>query len=562
MGLSYDNAYAYDWDGTYDDGPLVPIVPPAFGNPLRLPFAAGLPRHAAERMRFTMAAAKESALRIRMAAGDSRSAALRAHWAAVAAKQERMRIAFQAAAAREAPTRVAWAGTSPRAALTRLALDQAAHTFSAHTRAHWAGTAGKSAATALAWAVALARSTGKRMPWAAAAARNATVRVRWRPGYPFTSGYTIPFGGDPDPPPGSTIVIPPAEVYFMIPALSILRTSDSADLNAIDASLRLDMNSYAWTLDATIPYATLPLVNPNSRTSPEAVTVTINGYTWSFIVEGFTDNRKFGGTGCKIRGRSLSAQLGAPYAPLVTFSNPLAKDASQLADDLMPTGWSLTWSTQDWLIPANMFTYADLAPIDALAQLVNAVGATILPDALNQELTVQPLYPTSPWHWDTATPYADVPASFVAELAGQWQGNFKTSYNGVVVSGQNSGVVGKVKLTGTAGDVQLPPITDALLCVVAANVERGRIALGKADARKSETIRTPLLPPGGSGNPGVFPVGALLQVTEPDVTSSAGTISGSTWRAQIMSVQIDAAKGSNAGAALSVRQTLSVERHS
>jgi hypothetical protein len=227
----------------------------------------------------------------------------------------------------------------------------------------------------------------------------------------------------------------------------------------------------------------------------------------------------------------------------------------------MPTGWSITWSTQDWLVPANLFTFADLAPIDALAQLVNAVGGSILPDASAQELIVQPLYPTSPWHWDTATPYADVPASFVATLSGQWEGNFKTDYDGIIVSGQNSGVIGKVKRTGTSGDVQLPPVTDALLCVIAANVERGRIELAKAGKQKTESIRALLLPPGGSGNPGVFPVGSLIQVTESDISTSTGTLTGPTWRGQVMSVQIDAAKGAR-DAALSVRQTLTVERHS
>jgi hypothetical protein len=561
VGFPYDNRYRYDSEATYDDGIPVPIGPPALTNSLRVPFARGAANQAQQRVPFAAGDPQANMLRAKFAGGVTRDAVLRAAWEKLKAEQHAARLRLDGLHARESATRARWAGTSPHAARTRLALDQAAQRFSELVRARWAGVAGRQAATAIAWAAALARAAPDRMPWADAVAKNAVVRLRWRPGYPYRSGYTIPFGGDPDPPPGSTIIIPPAEVYFMIPALSIVRTSDAADLNAIDASVKLDMSSYAWTLDATIPYSSLPLVNPSTRSEPEAITVTINGYAWSFIVEGFTDNRKFGGTGCKIRGRSPSALLGAPYAPLATFTNTLAKDASQLAADLMPTGWSITWSTQDWLVPANLFTFADLAPIDALAQLVNAVGGSILPDASAQELIVQPLYPTSPWHWDTATPYADVPASFVATLSGQWEGNFKTDYDGIIVSGQNSGVIGKVKRAGTSGDVQLPPVTDALLCVIAANVERGRIELAKAGKQKTESVRALLLPPGGSGNPGVFPVGSLIQVTESDISTSTGTLTGPTWRGQVMSVQIDAAKGAR-DAALSVRQTLTVERHS
>jgi hypothetical protein len=269
-------------------------------------------------------------LRAKFAGGVTRDAVLRAAWEKLKAERTPHACAWRTACARERDARAVGRNVAARGAHAPGARPGGT-AFSELVRARWAGVAGRQAATAIAWAAALARAAPDRMPWADAVAKNAVVRLRWRPGYPYRSGYTIPFGGDPDPPPGSTIIIPPAEVYFMIPALSIVRTSDAADLNAIDASVKLDMSSYAWTLDATIPYSSLPLVNPSTRSEPEAITVTINGYAWSFIVEGFTDNRKFGGTGCKIRGRSPSALLGAPYAPLATFTNTLAKDASQLA---------------------------------------------------------------------------------------------------------------------------------------------------------------------------------------------------------------------------------------
>lgn len=556
MGYSYDNPLlSYDWNGTYDDGPVTPVVVPSLSNAIRLPFAKCDAEQSPMRFPSGAAEAKESTVRLKSADAAAQSSSIEFPSATAIAKENAIRMRVDEASRRESTIRAQWAGTSPGSMDNRLRIDAAAHRFSSLIRNRWAGVLGHQAATALAWGVGLAKQNDSRMPWANAIAKDAIVRLRWKPGYPFRSGYTIPFGGDPDIPPGTTIVIPPSEIYFMIPALSILRTSDASDLNAIDASVALDLNSFAWTLSATIPRQTLSLVDPNTNSEPVGVTVTINGYQWSFIIEGYTDNRKFGGTGCKIRGRSPTALLGAPYAPLATFTNGTAEDASSLAGDLMPSGFSLTWSTQDWLVPAGLFTYADLAPIDALAQLVNAIGGSILPDQSAQSLTINPMYQTSPWNWSGATPYADVPASFIAELAGEWQGNFKTAYNGIYVSGQNSGIVGLVKLTGTAGDVLLPTVTDQLLCVQAANVERGRIELAKADKKKNETIRVPLLPPGGSGNPGVFQPGELLQITEPTAWAS------SSWLGQIMSCQIDAVHSAAPGSSLSVRQTLVIERH-
>ncbi|MGH8122999.1 MAG: hypothetical protein ACREPT_09540, partial [Rudaea sp.] len=78
----------------------------------------------------------------------------------------------------------------------------------------------------------------------------------------------------------------------------------------------------------------------------------------------------------------------------------------------------------------------------------------------------------------------------------------------------------------------------------------------KADARKLETIRVPLLPPGGVGNPGVFPRDQLLQITEPAAWAPA------SWLGQVIAVQIDAVHSAAPGSALSVRQTLTIERHS
>jgi len=42
MGYNYDNPLVYDWDGTYDEGPLSPVVPPNHTAPRRLPLQDGV----------------------------------------------------------------------------------------------------------------------------------------------------------------------------------------------------------------------------------------------------------------------------------------------------------------------------------------------------------------------------------------------------------------------------------------------------------------------------------------------------------------------------------------
>jgi len=206
-------------------------------------------------------------------------------------------------------------------------------------------------------------------------------------------------------------------------------------------------------------------------------------------------------------------------------------------------------------VPGNTFSYADKTPIEAVAQIVNSIGEVLYCDPQELTLTVNPLYPTSPWAWGTATPFASIPNAIWTNIDGQWEGQGAPDYNGVYVSGQNGGVVHLVKLTGTDGAKQLPMVNDPLIVHVDAARERGRNELAKGLKEKTETVTMPVLPaPASDTNPGIIPPGSLLEIAELD---------GSTWRGQAMGTLIDAQRsggGQSASAGLSVRQTMPVER--
>jgi hypothetical protein len=582
MAQPYDLTATYDWFGSYDSGPSVAVAKPshittvrarytrpvAAQNELRSlwvePIAQALETHFGGRSRvstydwaspydanFSYDGFASSGIR-------AEKLSFRAAWGVAHPTSRLSRFPFAAAAPEKLDAIFRWNGTSPFERTTRISVRSAAIYAAAIVRLRWRGTDALEYETHLRWGSAPAHQDLVRMQWPGTAQHNPFTRLRWLRGRPYRTGYTIPLPGDPSLPPGSTIEIPSLEVYYMTPSLTMVRTSDGADIKPIDCSIKLDNTSLAWTLDATIPRQTLPLVDPNANDDPVLVQVSINGYVGNFIIESYTDNRKFGGTGAKITGRTRHALLGAPYAPLVTFTNTEGKDASQLATDLCPDGWTMVWSAPDWLVPAGLFTYADQSPIQSIAQLAAAIGATILPDIEEQTITVLPTYQVSPWDWGTTTPYADIPAAFWTDLSGQWQGQFKNAYNGIFVTGQNSGVAGLIKRTGSDGAIQLPSVTDQLIVHVDAARERGRFELAKADARKTETIKVPLLPaPASDTNPGIFLPGQLVSVTEKNEARTADV----AWKGMITSVQIDATHSSSAGSSMSVRQTLSIERH-
>lgn len=553
MGQLYDSAAKYDWAGTYDGGLDMPVGPPGHANVVRALAKTAAPSHNPIRAPWGEALPVQSNVRLVAQAAAPYFHAQRFGWGVAAQLQHNVRVTWGSAGTHEAIARVRWERANPFESIKRIVVRKARELLQQILHVDWGIADIKNGVTALAWSNAEWHQSAKRLNWRQRLPREVICRIRWRPGAQQVSGYTLPWTDEPPLPPGSTIVIPPRDVYFMIPMLSIIRTSDSADLNAIDCSIRYDLNSYAWTFQANCPLASLALVDPNTRSDPELVQINVNGYLFNMIVEGYSDSRKFGGTGVQIIGRSRSALLGAPYAPRSTFTETSSKDASQLATDALDgTGWTLVWNAVDWLVPGSTFTYADKTPIEAVAQIVNAIGAVLYCDPETLTLTVQAMYETSPWHWSGATPYAEIPNAFWTNASGQWQGQGAPDYDGVIVSGQNGGVVGLVKLTGTAGANQLPPVNDSLIVHVDAGRERGRIELGKGLKRKSETIQMPVLPaPVSPTNPGIVPPGSLLQVHEQDAVDGTP---GPTWLGQVMSVQIDAQKAK-------VRQTNSVERH-
>ena len=75
--------------------------------------------------------------------------------------------------------------------------------------------------------------------------------------------------------------------------------------------------------------------------------------------------------------------------------------------------------------------------------------------------------------------------------------------------------------------------------------ERGRIELARAGRIRPQQIQLNLFP--APADPGLIPLGALLEITE----------GSDAHRVQVMGVTIDA----QGGDALTVRQTLTVERH-
>lgn len=370
------------------------------------------------------------------------------------------------------------------------------------------------------------------LPWSPIAARSSSTVIVWPP--------TPPVDDD-------TILVPDLPVYVMLPTMTAVRLPDRMPLPLLSISLNEERGGYPWSFSAPMRREGLDLVNPDDGSLPE-IEVTINGYPWTLVVEAYDDNRRFGSNTVSLRGYSPSALLAAPHASTRTYTAEDDRTAAQLAQEELPPGWTLVWDAVDWLIPGGTFSYADLAPIEAIAQLASAIGASIESDPSERKIRVAPGYPESPWAWSESTPYAVLPAGVLASGSSTWKGG--TNADGVFVYAQNAGSGAFVKLAGSAGAVQLPMVVDPLVVHADAQRERGRQELAAAGRARTVQRTVPLFPtPAPQGMPelGVVRTGVLLEIEDTD----------ETWVGMVVGVRIDAQRQ---GRALSVRQHLTIER--
>ncbi len=478
-------------------------------------------------------------------------------WGAPAANDGHVATSFDQLAPHDRAMRLPWDRLAPRDRTASVRFRQ----FEAHDRvgslrwdaiaphartdaAHWRQLAPHDRSASLPWGRIAAHALQASLLWRRLAERGAFVALPWGPMGARQAGVQIDWPVDSNPGEGP-ITVPILPVYVMLPTITAKRVSDDAPLPILGADLRCDIDSWAWSFTAPMAYAGKSLIDPAGYSDPVEIEINVNGYAWRMLVEGYDDNHRFGAKTLTIRGRSPSALLAAPYAPRRTFTQEGdARLAAQLAgDELDGTGWTLAWDAVDWLLPGGTFTYADLAPIDAISRLADAIGATVFSEPVDRTLRVAPTYADSPWAWAAATPYAILPAAILTSGDGQWAGG--SNANGIFIRSEDDTVAALVRITGTDGANQLPMVVERLLVHADAVRERGRNDLAAAGMIKTETRILPLFPE--AADPGLILPGKLVEFVEAE----------ETWRGLVRSVRITA---SRQGGANSVRQVLDVER--
>ena len=327
--------------------------------------------------------------------------------------------------------------------------------------------------------------------------------------------------------------------------VTIVRVPDNAPINATACTVRGDLDSPLWTVQLTIgDAASLDLLRPGPSGEPRRIRVSINGHAWVFMIEQFAEAARFGSMQRTASGRSIVAVLTRDYAPARTVTQTSARNADQLADEVLTdTGFSLDWTGPTWLVPGGLWSYADLAPLDALRQIAEACGCVLQAHQTDPVVRVVPAFRARPWKWAITAPDVDIVDDYVLERSiGSAQG---IRHNGIEVRGEVAGGIrGEVKITGTDGAIALPQVTHPLITAYAAAESRGIYELSRVGPIGRVTIELPLFPP--TTEPGLVLPGMLARLSGTLMTRALAVSIGATWSAE---------------GGLYVRQSLELERH-
>lgn len=331
-----------------------------------------------------------------------------------------------------------------------------------------------------------------------------STTLLFRDGLPTNSDLLFVCDHGPGPAPG--VIVPIRSVYMVTNSVSVVRVVDGVPIPADSLRLQLDAESWAWGFSINLPANLIGLVEPTSA-GPVELLATINGTAFRLLAEQVSRERMFGSVAIRVQGRSRIAELDAPYAAVMSFSNADARTAQQLMGDALtlngvPLGWTVDWDLDDWLVPAGIWSHQG-THVSALTAIAQSAGAYVLPHPSAKSLKVQHRYPVAPWDWAGVTPDLVLPSDVTRRESMDWLAG--PAYNRVFIAPQGSGINGyQVTRDGTAGDLVAPLVVDPLMTDVAVARQRARAELGRGGRQITIGLGLPVLPETGIVLPGTF----------------------------------------------------------
>ena len=287
--------------------------------------------------------------------------------------------------------------------------------------------------------------------------------------------------------------LPKRNWWYIVNTLTAERLDTGEKIKVIDGTYSTSRSQWCWTYSITVAHTEKGKLQPiNGR--PVILKVMINGFEHHILLEDPEETRRFASVLYTYPGRSVTALNSDKYGPTRSFIQDNERTSVQLVQaelDRANAGTVLDWKLIDelgWIVPVESLSYAELSPIDAIKQVVDAGGGFIYSQKAGNTLTILPRYQKGYWDTMTVDDYDILLSeSLVMQQNIKKNDEYIADFNAITVVNSRSGESLKVQQRGTSGDVPLESVTGPLFNVVS-GASYGKNALVKANIQELHTF--------------------------------------------------------------------------
>ena len=299
--------------------------------------------------------------------------------------------------------------------------------------------------------------------------------------------------------------IPNKNWWHILNTLSVTRLDNGEEINVLDGNYSTDRSRWCWSYSLTVPASELTKLEPIGG-QPVILKIMVNGNEHQMLLENRSRSRKFAQDVYVLTGRSQTALLSEPYAPVRSFLQENERTSVQLCQaelDRVFSTTQLNWQLIDelgWIVANNSLSYSNLAPISVIKIVTESGGGFVYSEKNSNALTIKPLYKKTFWDSLTVDDYDRlIPDSIVTAQSTDYE--LYPDYNGITLTNDRTGKLAQVKRTGTSADTLLSTENNPLFDHVSMGAY-GKSKLAKAGMIETHTFTTPVSSEIGECSPG------------------------------------------------------------
>lgn len=288
-------------------------------------------------------------------------------------------------------------------------------------------------------------------------------------------------------------VKPKRNWWYIVNVLTAERLDTGEKIKVMDGTYSTSRSQWCWTYSITVAHTEKDKLQPIDG-QPVILKVMINGFEHHILLEDPEETRRFSSVLYTYPGRSVTALNSDKYGPTRSFIQDNERTSVQLVQaelDRANAGTILDWKLIDelgWIVPVESLSYAELAPINAIKQVIDAGGGFIYSQKAGNTLTILPRYQKGYWDTMTVDDYDILLSeSLVMQQNIKQNDEYIADFNAITVVNSRSGESLKVQQRGTSGDIPLEAVTGPLFNVVS-GASYGKNALVKANIQELHTF--------------------------------------------------------------------------